>query len=136
MTTAEPKSLVDQAWDMMLLAENPMLPHAALDWLREKSDDDETIVIKGVLYLWAGNRLGELGDTLGVHHWLEPEPLPNSLNGTKTGRGCWRLMEGKLDEAWNSVSWILKANHGSSYVQFARQFKRYVDLCRALEELP
>lgn len=131
-----------RAWAMMLRDDNPMPPEAALDWLREESGVEDVAVLKMALFAFAGMRMGQVGHDEDCHTWPEGEPEFGVISGTLTGKGCWRLAEGKLDNAIKQVDWILKRHRESPtatespFVVFASEFQRVWEMCKAIEGLP
>lgn len=128
-----------RAWAMLTRSEDPMPPEAALDWLRQEMNTDDTAAVKSALCVAAAEELDAWAVKRGVHRKRKrigtlPEP--------STGAALRHLALGNYSLAKLQVAWVLLAvardpmDVRAQASWFHRRLTAAVAILERIEELP
>src|SRR5262249_1693312 len=103
-----------EAWEMVARETEPMLPHAAVDWVRQEAECEDGTAVKKALYWAAG-------------HWLESR-RPDKLYGSIIHSN---IKEGEFDSAYGHTKNLTHV--AAKWHDWYHTAQRVIALCRELE---
>lgn len=114
------------AWAMLVRETEPMLPHAAVDWVRQEAECEDVAAVKRALCCAAANELGELLRRLRIDARWKRE-------NTSTARATVLLSKGRIAAAWDEMKWLQGVHDSGYWFEWWTAWEATINRCRELE---